>query len=118
MNEQDRAEEFGDGYTNDFQRAAAVSQMRGANDDRDLANKLVAEGNCVVVELSPWHCSITDAVIGQRVHVWFADRSRQVCLDKGMPCHSQVDHDSLIQVWPLLPTPQVCSCASCDDVPF
>jgi hypothetical protein len=101
INEQDRAEEFGDGYRNEFQRAAAVSQIRGADDDRSLANKFVAEGYCVVVELSPWYCSITDAVLGTRVHVWFHDRSRQVCLDKGMPPY---DPDTRVEVWPVLPT--------------
>lgn len=116
MNEQDRAEEMGDGYTNEWQRAAAVSRMREVDAGRENANRLVAEGFCVVVELSPRYCSITDAVIGTCVHVWFVDRSRQVCLENTPP-H---DPDVRVEIWPALPlAPQTTAAPVEDDgVPF
>jgi hypothetical protein len=104
MNEQEQVElaAENDGYTNEWQRAAAVSHIRGCDDDRSLAVKLVAEGYHVVVELTPWHCSITDAVIGEWVHVWFYDRSLVVCQEKGLPTEAQHDPDGLVQIWPLV----------------
>jgi len=106
-----------DGCRNEFQRAMALSQMEQplVRDGRELANKLVSEGNHVSVSLTPRHCRYTDAVIGEHVTVFFADRSRQVVVDKGFPAR-QPDSDECWQIWPLaVPAPvQV----ETSDVPF
>jgi len=62
----DEIENFGDGYTNDSQRAFAHSQMTTPrHNDTDKANELAAQGKYVVMTINNAHCRSTDAVIGQ-----------------------------------------------------
>jgi hypothetical protein len=63
---QDQAEEFGDGCTNEFQRAFAVSQMTTPRrNDRSKAAALVRAGKFVVLHCYPVYCRATDAVLGE-----------------------------------------------------
>lgn len=119
MSEQERVEleAENDGFRNEYQRAAAWSAMQPKNDERWLAEKYVSEGYHVSVRLTPRHCKITDAAIGEDVWVIFYDRCRDIVMEKGIP--AEVTSDERIQIWPMLlqpnePMPVVAD----DDVPF
>jgi len=62
----DYAESLGDGYSNEFQRAAAFSQMtRNRRDETARAKTLASIGKFVVLSYYPVYCKATDAVIGE-----------------------------------------------------
>jgi hypothetical protein len=70
INQQDLAEEYGDGYRNEFQRALAWSQMStDIPNDRAKAEALVAQGKTVVLALEPVYCRITDGLMGTAVTI-------------------------------------------------
>ncbi len=65
MHPQDQAEEFGDGYTNDAQRAHAHSQMTTPRPDYlPEARILVARGWYVLVCEYSVFCRATDGILG------------------------------------------------------
>jgi len=66
----DELEDFGDGYTNDSQRAFANSQATTPRyNDTKKANKLAAQGKYVVLVIDNVHCKATDAVLGQNISI-------------------------------------------------
>jgi hypothetical protein len=72
MNENERAEleAENDGYTNDFQRAAAWSSITTPRkNERTKANELAAQGKTVVLFCHPVYCRITDGLIGEDVSI-------------------------------------------------
>lgn len=117
MNEQEQVElaAENDGYTNEWQRAAAWSAMQPKPaDDRVKALGLVQDGLHVAVSLYPRHCGITDAVIGESVHIIAFGDSRDALLDAINRKYARGDFDSdeRVEVWPL----QRCSVPSVQPV--
>jgi hypothetical protein len=119
MNEQERFEldAENDGFTNDFQRALAVSHSRRAPSQRGQAEALVAAGFAVVVERRPEYCGITDAILGESLTIAGHFKTRAEA-----SAHAEASHcdfgDSTFEVWPrevpFLPREVVTS----DDLPF
>lgn len=67
MNAQDRDEEFGDGYSNEFQRAHAVSSMNRPPSEIGRAKELAAKGLFVVCYEYTQYCKLTDGILGSSV---------------------------------------------------
>jgi len=68
---EDTAEEHGDGYRNDAQRAFAHAQTTHGptEDDTEKAKALAAQGKYVVISINNMHDKATDAVLGQHVSI-------------------------------------------------
>jgi hypothetical protein len=76
MHPDDAAELHGDGYRNEWQRAAAASAMEPVDDDRVRILALLAQGYFVAVEYRARYCRTTDAIIGETQHVLAFDMNR------------------------------------------
>jgi len=58
-------DDFGDGYSNDSQRAYALSQMETPRkNERKKAEELAKSGKYVIINTHPIYCKSTDAVLG------------------------------------------------------
>jgi hypothetical protein len=67
---QDQAEEFGDGYSNEFQRQHAWSRInRPMVNERPKALGLLARGETVVLCSVPVFCPHTDGLMGEDVKI-------------------------------------------------
>jgi hypothetical protein len=119
MNEFERAElaAENDGFSNDSQRAFAVSCARRDHAPND-APALVALGFFVAVEHAPEYCRITDACMGTRTVVLGAYATREAA---AAHCAASYDElgDSTFEVLPRVPAPRpLPPVASSDECPF
>jgi hypothetical protein len=99
MNEQERIEREAedDGYRNEFQRAAAWSALQPKHDDRQKALGMIQDGLNVAVALTPRHCPITDAVIGNHVTILAFGDSRDALLDVINNAAAKGDSDEIFK---------------------
>jgi len=117
--QQDPSEVYGDGYSNEYQRAMAVSQMtRTKVDETPKAKELVLQGKVVVLEHSPAYCRITDAVIGENTRIVVIADDRETAVGLTM---NQFDPDCRYTVLPEetpAPAPVLVVADDDDNVPF
>jgi hypothetical protein len=119
MNEQERneLEAENDGFTNDYQRAAAASSMRRNGGDRVRALSLVQDGLHVAVEWSPEYCPITDAVLGDRCTILAFGPDRLVVAEQAAKHHHPLG-DERIEIWPFARAPREAVLVETDEIPF
>jgi hypothetical protein len=59
-------DQFGDGYSNEFQRCAAAQMFeRPSRNEEPEARRLTDAGKFVVLHAFPRYCAITDAILGE-----------------------------------------------------
>lgn len=94
----DLAEEFGDGYTNEYQRALAFSQMtRVRKDELPRAKALAAIGKFVLVSYYTVYCRATDAILGEDNRIIGIAKDYETAVGMGLN-HGATDSDERLDV--------------------
>ena len=123
MNEFERAEleAENDGFSNDYQRAFAVSHMRRKprTNGRAAAETLVAQGLFVAVEFSPEYCSITDGLLGEVCTLVAHGLTREEVVARLSDLRPLEElGDSRFEIWPQVKAPALPVAPETNDIPF
>ncbi len=118
-NPQDLAEEFGDGYSNEFQRAHAWSAMTTPRPHAfPKAEHLAAEGKFVLVSEHTVYCRITDGILGGASHIEaVADTRAEIEAILAAKLGDEYDETSYT-ILPRLKVAQAPVIDQTDDIPF